>query len=249
MNDSISLQASSNNGFVDSMIQQNHSLYCSELGGPETLTIQPGCFDWSSFGVALFACLIAILTCVFTILMYRYVKRQLDLAETQLINQIKDNKTNEQTRINSMNATKTYVEQIKLQILNNSLINLIEKKQRFLQDYDYIHGYLSEHSILLKEGPVIQKDTSLRKTIDNIIVNLCLINDILALFEKNNDLVVHLSDTINTYIEELKNKEVIASDMDDIDKWLDEFHNTEDNYSRMVEQAIEQIKNNIKQEK
>jgi len=238
--------SSIHNNLVNSLVQSGCTSCCGEGNVPETYSIQPGCFDWSSFGVALLACIISIITCVFTVRMYHYVKKQLDTAEKQLKKQIETDKENEKGRKRVMDDTKGYVGQINLQILNNSLINLVEKRQRFLQDYDFLHGYLSQHSILLKEGPVIQKEISLRQTIDNIIVNLCLINDILALFDKKNDSLVLIYNTINCYIEKIKNEETIATDMDGIDNWLDEFKETEIAYSQEVEQAIEQIKNDIK---
>lgn len=253
MNDSISLQASSNNGFVDSMIQQNHSLYCSELGGTETLTIQPGCFDWSGFGVATFACIIAIVTCVFTILMYVKVKKQLKVANDQLVTnydqvqaQITKNAEDEKNREKVMNDTRKYVGQINLQILNNSLIDLVEKRQRIIQDYDYLHNYLSKNSYLLENGPVLLKDKTLRPIIDNIVVNLHLIRDILNLFTFDNKSFISIYDTIINSFEELKSKEKIATNMDNVDKWLDDFKSQEIDFTKEVNNTIEQIKNDIK---
>lgn len=244
MNELLSVLISIINRIANSLIKLNHTTCCCAENVPKAYAIQPSWFDWSNFSVALFACLVAIITCVFTILMYFYVKEQLNATKVQLTNQINTNEINEIERKKVMDNTKNYVEQINLQILNNSLINLVEKKQRFLQDYDFLHGYLSQHSILLKEGPVIQKENMLRQTIDNIVVNLCLIDDILALFDKNNDSLVSI--TINNYIEEIKSRETIATDMDSIDNWLEGFKKTEIDYSQEVEQAIEQIKNDIK---
>lgn len=246
MNELLFVLSSNINRMANSLMKLKH-VCCGEVNVPETLTIQPSCFDWSSFGVALFACLVAIITCVFTILMYIYVKKQLNAAEEQLTNQITTNETNEEERKIVMNNTKNFVEQINLQILNNSLINLVEKKQRFLQDYDFLHVYLSENSILLKEGPVVQKAKELRLTIDNIVVNLKLINEILALFNKKNDILVKSYDSIVKSFEDLITKDTIATDMNMIDDWLDMFKKMETDYASEVEQAIEQIKNEIKQ--
>lgn len=253
MNDSISMSISSSDRFVDSMIQQNHYLGCGELGCPESLMIQPGCFDWSGFGVATFACIIAIVTCIFTILMYKKVKQQLKVANDQLVTnynqvqtQMKRNAEDEKNREKVMTDTKKYVGQINLQIINNSLIDLVEKRQRIIQDYDYLHNYLSKNSYLLEDGPVLLKDKTLRPIIDNIVVNLHLIRDILNLFTFDNKSFISIYDTIINSFEELKSKEKIATNMDNVDKWLDDFKSQEIDFTKEVNNSIEQIKNDIK---
>lgn len=181
--------------------------------------------------------------------MYRYVKKQLDLAKEQLDKQIEENEKNETERKKSMAKTTKYVEQVKNQILNNTLVNLVEKKQNFLQDYDYLYSYLSENPDLLKKGKVYQKVGDMRKTIDDIIVRLDSIKDILGLFIIQNDSLINCYDSITNSIDELKNKEIIAHNMIEGDEWLNNLLKNKENLTNEIEKAIEQIKNDIKFQK
>lgn len=225
------------------LAKQNDGLNCVEMA------TQPGCFELGNFGVTLVACIVAIITCVFTILMYHYVKKQLELARKQLEDQWTTSKINEEARKESMDKTTQYVGQVKNQILNNTLVNLVEKKQQFLQDYDYLYGYLSENPYLLKSGKIYQKVSDLRKTIDGIVVRLDSIKDILGLFIKQNDSLSNCYDNITNSIDELKNKEIIAHNMVEEDNWLDDFLKNRKDLTIEIDKAIEQIKNDIKIQK
>ena len=46
----------------------------SGFKGFTLLNIQPSCFEWWNFGIAVFACVVALITCVFTIYMVYLVK-------------------------------------------------------------------------------------------------------------------------------------------------------------------------------
>lgn len=237
-----------NDSLISFLVDSGLSTY-DEKSNIYGISVQPSCFDWSGFGVAIFACVVAIITCVFTILMYRYVKKQLDLAKEQLEKQIEENEKNEEEKKESMAKTTKYVEQVKNQILNNTLVNLVEKKQQFLQDYDYLYSYLSENPDLLKKGKVYQKVGDLRKIIDDIIVRLDSIKDILGLFIIQNDSLINCYDSITNSIEELKNKEIIAHNMLEEDDWLDNLLKNRKDLTEEIEKAIEQIKDDIKSQK
>lgn len=45
---------------------------------------------------------------------------------------------------------------------------------------------------------------------------------------------------------QLKSKEKIATNMDNVDKWLDDFKSQEIDFTKEVNNSIEQIKNDIK---
>lgn len=242
------LMHSVNDSLQSFLLDSAHTTYGEKLN-VYGISVQPSCFDWSGFVIAIFACVVAIITCVFTILMYRYVKKQLDLAKEQLDKQIEENEKNEAERKESMTKTTRYVEQVKNQILNNTLVNLVEKKQNFLQDYDYLYSYLSENPDLLKKGKVYQKVGDLRKTIDDIIVRLDSIKDILGLFIIQNDSLINSYDSITNSIDELKNKEIIAHNMIEGDEWLNNLLKNKENLTDEIENAIEQIKNDIKFQK
>ena len=78
------------------------------------------------------------------------------------------------------------------------------------------------------------------------MVNLHLIRDILNLFTFDNKSFISIYDTIINSFEELKSKEKIATNMDNVDKWLDDFKSQEIDFTKEVNNTIEQIKNDIK---
>ena len=127
--------------------QTINEIVCEDSTGLSLSNTQSSCYDLFNIGIASVACFIAIITCVFTILMFILVKRQ-------LLGGDKNHRT-------LMTETSKHVEKIKDQILNTSLIKLMEKKQNLKSCCDSLFEFLCDHQNLLKEGPAVQKEKDL----------------------------------------------------------------------------------------
>ncbi len=211
----------------------------SRSKGLTLLNIQPSCFDWWNFGIAVFACAVAVVTCIFTIYMYVLLKQQ-------VVDQLSQSLKNEENNKLSLEKSRKHVEEINIQILNNSLIKLIEKKHNINNNYDYLCDYLSEHSSLLKDGPVVMKEGSLAPIIIDIERNLGSVNEIMKVFDVWNNTLEDASKAISDSLDELKTEDVIASNFDETDKWLQRFSENETMLSHAIDNAVAQIKERIK---
>ena len=232
-------------GYLSNIASENpltysmdESLRCGNKG-LSLLNTQPNCFDWWSFGIAAFACAVAVVTCIFTIYMYILLKQQVVDQLTQSLKNDENNKL-------SLEKSSKHVEEINNQILNNSLIKLIEKKHSINNNYDYLCDYLSEHSSLLKDGPVVMKEGSLAPIIIDIERNLGSVNEIMKVFDVWNNTLEKASKAINDSLDELKTEDVIASNFDETDKWLQRFRENETMLSHAIDNAVAQIKERIK---
>lgn len=211
----------------------------SGFKGLTLLNIQQNCFDWWNFGIAIFACVVAVVTCIFTVYMYVLLKQQ-------VVDQLSQSLMNEENNKLSLEKSRKHVEEINIQILNNSLIKLIEKKHKINNNYDYLCDYLSEHSSLLKDGPVVMKEGSLAPIIIDIERNLGSVNEIMKVFDVWNNTLEEASTAISDSLDELKTEDVIASNFDEIDKWLQRFRENETMLSHAIDNAVAQIKERIK---
>lgn len=171
---------------------------CKGFDVSEAFSIQPGCFDWASFGVAVVACVIAIITCFYTIRMYFYVKKQLYTANEQLEKQKTENETNEKYRKQFMIDTKDHVDQIKNQILVDSLAAFIEKKHKFIYHFEELFILLTNNeTFLLREREDMKEAERLAEErnyyegvigcIKDVEYYLGFLNDMIVAMDNNGD--------------------------------------------------------------
>lgn len=215
-----------NNSFIISI---NENMICQLL----TSSI-----DWWVLSVSIIACIIAFITCIYTIYMYFLVKQQ-------VVVQLQESLNNEAAKKTVEERTRIHVEEINNQILNNSLIKLIEKKHDFNNNYDYIYDYLSENSSLLKDGPVIMKANNLSQIIKDIEKDLGSIYEMIKVFKVNNELLDNASTAILMSMKELKSQDIIASNYTETDAWLASFNKNKTTFLDAIEHAVEQIKEQI----
>lgn len=215
-----------NNSFIISI---NNNMMCQIL---------PSSIDCWVLSVSIIACIIAFITCIYTIYMYFLVKQQ-------VVVQLQESLNNEAAKKTVEERTRIHVEEINNQILNNSLIKLIEKKHDFNNNYDYIYDYLSENSSLLKDGPVIMKANNLSQIIKDIEKDLSSIYEMIKVFEVNNELLDNASAAILMSMKELKSQDIIASNYTETDAWLASFNKNKTTFLDAIEHAVEQIKEQI----
>lgn len=228
------------------LISQSGPSMQNEGFNASKMSVPVACYDVGNLSIATVACIVAVITCVFTILMYQYVKKQLELAKAQLEKQWETNEINEIARQEYVAKATQYVWQVKNLILNNTMVDLVEKKQQLLQDYDYLYGYLIKNPDVLKKGKVYLNVNELRKTIDNLAVRLDSILDIIGLFISHSDSLTNCYIKTSNSIKDLKNKDIIAHNMIEEDDWLNQFYENRKDLIIEVENAIEHIKNDIK---
>ena len=254
MNDSIFSLNTSDSKLVGSWGEPDCFPCCKGLEVPDALGIQPGCIDWSSFGVAVVACVMAIITCVFTILMYRYVKKQLDTAKEQLEKQIAENEKNEKDRMKFMEDTQNYVDQINNQILIDSLASFLEKKHIFVFHFNELYMRIIEHVSYLNikreknANDTIKVDDYYEKVIDSIKdveIYLGFMKDMLGILDKNKDITRGKIDRIMDMLKELKTKNGVA-DENEIDSWIDDLVQTKEDIINSIDMLYSTIRNRIK---
>lgn len=213
----------------------------SGFKGFTLLNIQPSCFEWWNFGIAVFACVVALITCVFTIYMVYLVKKQ-------IVDQIKISNANNEKHKAVMENTDKHVEEINRQILNNSLISIIEKKQSFKRSCDYLCDYLYEHQYLLKDGPIAQKEKALDQSIKSIEQEMGVLYEIITVFGVWDKSLEESSSAMNGLLEKMRSEDTIASDYDEIANWLKGFNIKEMTFIDTIDKAVETIKEEIKHE-
>lgn len=212
--------------------QTINEIVCEDSTGLSLSNTQSSCYDLFNIGIASVACFIAIITCVFTILMFILVKRQ-------LLGGDKNHRT-------LMTETSKHVEKIKDQILNTSLIKLMEKKQNLKSCCDSLFEFLCDHQNLLKEGPAVQKEKDLFPIVKDTDKEICSICEMISVFGVPDESLGNYKTQIVEDLQKLQVENVIASNFDEMGKWLDGF---QENYSSFIEEinvAVNKIKETIK---
>lgn len=178
------------------------------------------------FYISLFSCAISIITCIFTILMYI-------LVDTQLKEQIKQFNENENKDINTKNEIKIHVDEIKKQILIDSLTSFLEKKQRFIYCYDILYEQLKSKKMYLvkqvdedlaKESDELEKRNAFYDiVVDDLIkvdVNLNYLKDMISIIDKKETDIMNKINVLNSLFNEIRTRNGVVKGLKDIDSWL-----------------------------
>lgn len=254
MNDSISLLTIFNSKLDDSLVQLSCMPNCRGVDASKALYIQQGCFDKASFGVAVVACFIAIITCFYTIRMYWYVKKQLNTAKEQLEKQKTDNEKNEKYRKRLMGDTKTHVDQIKNQILIDSLVSLLEKKHKFIYHFDGLLRQLYNHVSYLdidreRHIKAHEKEkkyyTVVKNCVSDVEYHLGYMKDIIGIIDKKEKETIEKINVIMDKLIVIKKKAGVAKGNRDVYCWVKKLEQNKDELLTAIDNSYKNINNKI----
>lgn len=261
MNDLVLFLCLSNHRAGDSLAESCGTSCCKTLDVSGPFTIQPGCLDWGDIGVAMIACIFSIITCVFTILMFRYVKRQLDIANKQLDTankqmekQKRANEENERNRKLFMKDTKNHVDQIKNQILIDSLASFIEKKHKYIYCFDELLIQLYNHVTYLdqnreKSAKTLKKEqkyyTLVKKCVVDVEYYLGFMKDIIGLIDKNEKETINKMNVIADKLIVIKKRDGVAKGNRDVYRWLKDLEHDNDELLIDINNSYNKINNKI----
>lgn len=219
-------------------------------------------FDWSNHCIDVVSIFIALITCVFTICMYGLVKIQL----RDQLNQFNENKEHD---ITVREETKTYINQIKQQILIDSWASLLQKKYDFIYHFDeFIIQLKSRKTCLVKkkkdenkerteeEKKAFEKELEKRKNyykgvtrciidVENILGYL---QDMIEVIDKDNQEVRNENIIIKQKLGDIKKREGVAEDLPGVELWLRELKKNKNDLIMAIDKSYSSIINQINED-
>lgn len=218
------------------------------------LLLSPFC-DWSNHCIDIVSIFIAFITSVFTICMYAIVKIQLK----DQLNQFNENKKRD---ITVREETKTYINQIKQQILVDSWASLLQKKYDFIYHFDeFIIQLKSSKTCLVKkkegdkkerteeEKKAFKKELEKRKKyywdvtqcIIEVENNLGYLQDMIEVADKDNQEVRNISIIIRQKLEDIKQRKGVAEDLRGVESWLDDLKKNKKTFIKAIDTSYNNI--------
>lgn len=188
--------------------------------------------DWFYDNNEYITCVTAIITCAFTMLMYYLVK-------TQLSEQIKQFGITQKGDAKVREDTKKYIDQIKNQILIDSLASLLEKKHKFIYHFEELLADITDNeTFLLRNRKGVKETERLEEIrnyyervvgcIKNVEYYLGFLNDMIVVMDKNGDNTRKMINIMYNKLAEIKTRDGVADDIEDVDSWIDSLIETKD---------------------
>lgn len=196
-------------------------------------------FDYMSLWIAIITCTIAIVTCFVACLQLKMQRKEF-------------NDNQEKDKILRL-ETKTYVNQIRNQILNNSLIRIIENKYSLLEYYSNLYNHLSKNKTLLLKTNQYGYEKKIIHDINKIQCILNVIKDTLSVFEKEGTRiretkdVKHVLEEMMIILRTIEKQEGVGDNLIEIDNWLKRTKEIENEFVKAIDKSYECIRTEIKQ--
>lgn len=196
-------------------------------------------FDYMSLWIAIITCTIAIVTCFVACLQLKMQRKEF-------------NDNQEKDKILRL-ETKTYVNQIRNQILNNSLIRIIENKYSLLEYYSNLYNHLSKNKTLLLKTNQYGYEKKIIHDINKIQCILNVIKDTLSVFEKGGTRiretkdVKHVLEEMMIILRTIEKQEGVGDNLIEIDNWLKRTKEIENEFVKAIDKSYECIRTEIKQ--
>ena len=214
----------------DSLIQSANEPLCDTVREVAGQGFQTNSFDRWSLVIAIIACAVAVITCIVAVFQLRHQIKQFNESQER------DDKVRKET--------KSYINQIRVQILNNSLLCLIDKKHDFLEGYNDLYKYFLSHSTQLLNDLKIKYDEIVFTNIRKIDYNLNIIEDTICFLGEAQS-VEEKSRVFVSLLKEIKKQEGVAADLKEVELWLSKFENAKNELIQAIDNSYNSIKQSI----
>ena len=214
----------------DSLIQSANEPLCDTVREVVKQGFQTNSFERWSLEISVIACVVAVITCVVAVFQLRHQIKQFNESQE------KDDEVRKET--------KTYINQIRTQILSESLLRIVDKKNDFQESYKIIDVYLSGHITLLYKDLADKCDAMVLLEIKKIKYHINVIEDTICFFDKEHSLKNKSIEFVGL-LEKIEKQERICESLEAAEFWLGDFRNKKNELIQAIDNSYNSIKQSV----